>query len=113
MSKFKTQNSHTGFKPLDNQMNIHSLSSSIQGEDLQTIDTALAGFSTCEDKNALALAITKTCKLNSDLYPLEKLLRQVSYLDCLTKDLCIAVQYPLIYKITKVFTTHNCFNLKF
>lgn len=112
MNKFKTQNSHTGFKPLDNQMNMHSLSS-VQGEDLENIDAILERNPTREDKNALALAIIKTCKLNSNLYPLERLLRQVSYFDCLTKDLCIAVQYPLIYKITKVFTTHNCFNLKF
>lgn len=80
MNKFKTQNSYTGFKPLDNQMNMHPLSSA-QGEEYENIDSILERNPTREDKNALALRYIKTCKLNTELYPLERLLRQVSYID--------------------------------
>ena len=78
MSKFKTQNpSYTGSQVSNTNthpITMHSFSLT-QSENFDNIDEILQKNLSQEEKNSLAFKFVKTCKLNADAYPIERLIK--------------------------------------
>lgn len=78
MSNFKTQKPYSGFKVFNNNTyptNVNSLSSMQVGDNFDSIDEILQRNLSQEEKSTLVLRFFKTCKINTDTYPFERLLR--------------------------------------